>query len=94
MVHPASLGSTGPGGDCPNHDGCSRRSAVRAATSRRLDGYALAEKAKSLAPELTAEIEFAESLMLENAADADLHRTRAAAAAEPGSLLALNLARD
>lgn len=58
----------------------------------KLDGYALLREAQALAPGLTAEIEFAASLMMTNA-EAAPHRERAAAAARPGSLLALNLAR-
>ncbi len=58
-----------------------------------LDGYALLRTAQTLAPELTAELQFAASLMMTNADGAAEHRERAAAAAQPGSLLALNLAR-
>jgi hypothetical protein len=58
-----------------------------------LEGYALLRKAEILAPELKGEIEFAASLMMTNAEGAAEHRDRAAGEAQPGSLLALNLAR-
>lgn len=58
-----------------------------------VDGYALIQKAVRLAPEITAEAEFAASLMMTEARGAARHREQAAAGAAPGSLLALNLAR-
>ena len=68
-------------------------SAAVSGENAELDGHVLAEKAKALAPELAAEIEFAESLMARDSATSDLHRARAAAGAAPGSVLALNLGR-
>jgi hypothetical protein len=74
-------------------DGANLQRAVEKENRGPLDGYALLRKAQALAPELTAEMEFAASLMMTNAAGAAEHRGRAAAGAQPGSLLALNLAR-
>jgi len=58
----------------------------------QLDGYELVQRALSLAPEAKAELEFASSLMTRQPLTA-AHRDRAAAAAAPGSLVTLNLAR-
>jgi len=57
-----------------------------------LDGYALVQKAMTLAPESRAEMGFAASLMTREPV-AGRHRERAAADAPQGSLLAANLAR-
>ena len=56
-----------------------------------LDGYQLLQRALALAPEAKAEIDFAASLMTREPLTAT-HRSRAAAAAPPESLLAQNLA--
>ena len=58
-----------------------------------LDGYALVQKALAHAPESTAEMQFAASLMPLDPAVVRVHRERAAAQAQAGSLLAANLAR-
>jgi len=58
----------------------------------QLDGYELVQKALALAPEAEAELQYASSLMTRQPLT-DVHRTRAAAAAAPDSLVALNLAR-
>jgi hypothetical protein len=63
------------------------------ATNAPLDGYALVRKAAELAPKLAPELEFAASLMARDNAGSEDHRRRAAAAAQPGSLLARNLER-
>lgn len=63
-----------------------------AGANATLDGYALVRKAAELAPDLVPEIEFAASLMVRDNAVGEEHRRRAAAAAEPKSLLAANLA--
>ena len=55
-----------------------------------LDGYELVQKARGLAPDKQAEIEFASWLMT-NGSSADTHRDRAVAGSTPGSLLARNL---
>jgi hypothetical protein len=67
------------------------RSPLLSARVATVDGYVLVRKALVLAPERRAEIEFAASLMAP-AALAATHRRHAAAAAQPGSLLARNLA--
>ncbi|MGQ0737325.1 MAG: hypothetical protein ACT4QD_27225 [Acidobacteriota bacterium] len=59
--------------------------------SAKLDGYALIARAMALT-EANAEMEFAASLIKTGAAS-DVHRRRALARAQPGSLLAMNLAR-
>jgi hypothetical protein len=56
-----------------------------------LDGYELLQRSLALAPAAKAEIDFASSLMTREPLTATL-RQRAAAAAEPKSLLAQNLA--
>ena len=56
-----------------------------------LDGYELLQRALALAPEAKGEIDFAASLMTREPLTAT-HRSRAAAAAAPESLLAQNLA--
>jgi hypothetical protein len=58
----------------------------------QLDGYVLVQKALALAPEAEAEFEYASSLMTRQPLT-DEHRKRAAAAALPGTAVALNLAR-
>ncbi len=61
--------------------------------SAALDGYALVQKAAELAPGRAPELEFAASLMARDNAVGEEHRRRAAAAAQPTSLLARNLER-
>ena len=58
--------------------------------SIKVDGYGFVKKALTLAP--NADMEFAASLMTQGATSS-AHRARAAATAERGSLLALNLSR-
>jgi hypothetical protein len=55
------------------------------------DGYALVTAAAAALPEQAAEIEFAASLMTDDAATSERHRAIAAARAAPGSQLAINL---
>jgi hypothetical protein len=69
----------------------SRATPATLARVAKLDTHALVRQAQAAVPELTAELEFATSLMSFNNKEAERHRTLAAELTPAGSLLAKNL---